>query len=440
MSSTLVFLFVVFLMPSLGASQDINTAAVVNQTPKFSELAVTAPHWQGRVIAKVHQSYVGWDVEIGDADNDGQNEILVTGCPDSRLYLFKKLNHRWQSRLLAENLAQREEGPGMGLVVKVVDLNADGRNELILGTGQEQAEPAFFYVMQTDGFTITRSLSSRPLLDTSAYTHNLAFGDVDKDGVMEVFSAYCGSGEVVRYDLDTQLATVQPSTIYQCTGSGEDSLLVDVDNDGSLEYITCNCYRQDKARVEIFEFDAVGKLVLPPRVVIHGFDGLGCFNCSTQVGDIDNDGRNELIVGWKTDPPQKKVNHGTILGYRVNRNGAHRIYTFAYKDKELDMGYFEKMMCVADADNDGDNDLVVTTRGEQRWGGGGLGHVFMFEVETSGEVKKTLLVNFAAGRADACWPAVGDADNDGRNEIVIATGRGHREKPGNSYVVLVEKE
>ena len=45
----------------------------------------------------------------------------------------------------------------MGLVVKVVDLNNDGNNEIILGTGQESGSlafsgsTAFFYVMQTDG-------------------------------------------------------------------------------------------------------------------------------------------------------------------------------------------------------------------------------------------------------------------------------------------------
>ena len=38
------------------------------------------------------------------------------------------------------------------------------------------------------------------------------------------------------------------------------------------------------------------------------------------------------------------------------------------------------------------------------------------------------------------WFEVGDADNDGENEIVLATGKGERREPGISYVVLVEKE
>jgi len=35
---------------------------------------------------------------------------------------------------------------------------------------------------------------------------------------------------------------------------------------------------------------------------------------------------------------------------------------------------------------------------------------------------------------------VGDVDNNGKNEIVLATGKGDRKKPGISYVVLIQKQ
>jgi len=387
--------------------------------------------------------YVGWDVEIGDADNDGKNEIVTTGCPDSRLYLFKKVAGTWQTRLLAEDLAHRSPKPGIGLAVRVVDLNMDGKNELILGTGQEEsspAEPAFFYILQTDGTKLTKQIFSRPTLNNSSYTHNLAVYDLDGDGVLETISAYCGSGEVVRYDTDKDLSQIQARKIYKCSASGEDSLIADVDNDGKVEYLTCNSYGKDQAKVEIFEFDEKGELVLPPRIVIDGTPEEKCFDCAVEAGDVDNDGNIELIVGWKTKPWQSGINNGTIIAYRVDNNQARPVYTFARNDKDLDLGYFEKMMCIADADNDGKNELVVSTRGEPLWKGAGLGHVIMFEVEFDGKIPRTLLVNFHQGKADACWPAVGDADNDGKNEIAIATGLGDRTRAGISAVVIVEKK
>ena len=73
----------------------------------FSDLggiAKIAPGWRGEIIAKTDQSYVGLDVEIGDADNDGKNEIVTASAPDSRLYLFKKTNKKWQSRIIADRL------------------------------------------------------------------------------------------------------------------------------------------------------------------------------------------------------------------------------------------------------------------------------------------------------------------------------------------------
>lgn len=41
---------------------------------KIKDIATIATGWRGEIVAKVDQSYVGWDVEISDADNDGQNE------------------------------------------------------------------------------------------------------------------------------------------------------------------------------------------------------------------------------------------------------------------------------------------------------------------------------------------------------------------------------
>lgn len=407
-----------------------------NNHKAIENIAVIAKGWRGEIIAKVDQSYVGWDVEIGDADNDGKNEILTTGCPNSRLYMSQKKGNKWKTTRVADNLAQ--SFPGMGLAVKIVDLNLDSKNEIILGTGQETGGTAFFYAFQLDGEKIVKNIFSRPNCNQSSYTHNLATYDLDGDGILEVISAYCGGGEIIRYDLNKSIKKIETRKLYQLSGSGEESLIADVDNDGKVEYITSNSYRHDAAKIEIFEFDENGELIIPPRIILEGFEGKGCFYASAIVGDVDNDGGNELIVGWKR---KRNINKATLLGYRVKET-ATPIYTFAYEDEHLDLAYFEKMMVVADADNDGLNELVVSTRGDEmaeKLTSKHLGHVFMYEVAPSTELTKTLLLNFNDNYVESSWVAVGDADNDGSNEIILATGKGDRTKIGNSYVVLVEK-
>jgi 6-phosphogluconolactonase (cycloisomerase 2 family) len=407
------------------------------ETAKFDEIAQTARGWQGEIIAEIDQSYAGWDVEIGDADNDGENEILTTGCPDSRLYLFKKSAGSWQPRLLDENLAK--SFPGMGLVVKVVDLNNDQKNEIIVGTGQETGGIARFYLFENTGKGINEKIFLQPECNTSSYTHEFGIYDLDGDGLKEVISAYCGGGEIIRYDIDKDLNTIKAEKIYQLSGSGEASAIADVDNDGKMEYIASNSYRAGKARVEIFEFDDNGDIIIPPRLVIDGFDGKACFYASLIIGDVDNDGKNELIIGWKQN---QKINKATLLGYHIDEN-VTPVFTFAYESDSLDMAYFEKMMAVADADNDGKNELIVSTRGDnqsENITSRHLGYVFMYKINDYGKITKTLLVDFNDDKAESSWLDVGDADNDGKNEIILATGKGDRTKKGTSYIVLLKKE
>ncbi|MEN8229416.1 MAG: VCBS repeat-containing protein [Bacteroidota bacterium] len=405
----------------------------------YPHMANTASGWHAKVIASIDQSYGGWDVEIGDADNDGKNEILITGCPDSKLAIIKKSDEKWYINILAEDLAQTKPDPGMGLVVKVVDLNSDGENEIILGTGQELGGPTWFYLFQTDGKKITKKTSSRPAWNSSSFTHNFAVKDLDGDGIKEVIAAYCGGGEIIRYDMDRELNHIDSRKLHQLSGSGEESMIADVDNDGEQEYLTSNSFRDKEAKVEIYEFDKTGELIIPARIILEGYDGHGCFYASMTVGDVDNDGSNELIVGWKEE---QKINKGTVLGYKID-SSAHKVYTFAHQDETLDMAYFEKMMEIADADNDGENELILSTRGDnisEFISSSHLGHLFMFKVDNSGAVSRELLVDFNEKYAGSSWLAVGDADDDGKNEIVLATGKGDRTKPGTSYVILVEKE
>jgi hypothetical protein len=408
-----------------------------NTENSFDKIASLASGWQGKIVTESNESYMGWDVEIGDADNDSKNEILTTGCPSSALHLSKLENGVWNTKMLRDNLA--ETFPGMGLAVKVTDLNGDGANEIILGTGQEGAGAgtAFFYSFSIENSVLKTLNISRPNCNESQYTHNLAPFDIDKDGTLEVISAYCGGGEIIRYDYTKDLKTVEARKIYHLSGSGEETLIADVDNDGEVELITSNSYRRDDASVEIFEFDVNGELSEKPRIVIDGYDNAKCFYASIIIGDVDNDGENEMVVGWKQ---KQKINKGTILGYKI-ADIAKPVYTFAYNEKALDMSYFEKMMVIADADNDGKNELLVSTRGDNQSEdiqSDHLGHVFMYSID-SGRIESELIVDLNEKYAESSWVDVGDADNDGKNEIVLATGKGDRTKLGKSYVLIVEK-
>jgi hypothetical protein len=405
---------------------------------RVSDLGVLAPGWEGEIVATVDQSYAGWDVEIGDADGDGQPEILTGSAPAGRVYLFRKRDGAWQSRRL---LDRDHGGSGMMLGVRVVDLDGDGVPEVLAGSGEYDDSTAALHVFHTDGERVTEMRSLRAAENTSSYTHGLATADLNGDGIQEVISAYCGHGEVIRYDVTPETGELRARKVLQLSGSGEEAQIADVDGDGRPELIVSNGFRDGEAKVQIHDFDPrTGDPIARPRVVLDGYDGRGAFYASLTVGDLDGDGRPELIVAWKGD---QDVNRTTLLAYHVSGTGAQVAYELAYEDPELDLAYFEKMMAIADIDGDGRAELYISTRGdgstediESRH----LGHVYMYQLTRGGEVRRGQIIDFDERLVQSSWLAVGDADGDGKPELVLATGRGDVRESGTSWVVALRKE
>ncbi|MCE9578846.1 MAG: VCBS repeat-containing protein [Deltaproteobacteria bacterium] len=408
----------------------------VREISRVEDLAQLAPGWDGEIVAQVPQSYAGWDVEIGDADGDGRPEILTGSAPDSRIYQFRKRAGGWDSRTLLDRAAG--DGAGIVLGVRIVDLDHDGTPEIIAGTGQDDGSVARLHVLRTDGERITQDHTLQAPENSSSYTHGLATADLDGDGVDEIVSAYCGHGEVIRYDVAPPGMAPHARKVLQLSSSGEDAILADVDGDGRKELIVSSSFRDDAARVEIHDLDpATGDPLPNPRVVIDRYDGHRAFYASLLVGDLDGDGAPELIVGWKA---QQDVNRATLLAYRIRGAHAEVAYVLSHEDQDLDLAYFEKTMAIADLDGDHRPELLVSTRGDGGSEGiasAHLGHVFRYTVGRDGDVRRELVLDFDQDLAESAWLAAGDADGDGRPDLVLATGKGDRTEPGTSWVIAL---
>jgi hypothetical protein len=416
-------------------------APVLGPPPRVTnvdELGMIAPGWTGEVIAVIDQSYAGWDVEIGDADADGRPEILTGSAPDSRVYRFDRQDGQWRSRVLADRMAHGDAGLVLG--AHIVDLDLDGRPEIVVGNGREDGEVASLTVLRDDGKETTLIDEYVAPSNTSSYTHGLAAGDVDGDGLVEVFSAYCGNGEVIRYKPAPTDMHMRSHKVLQLSGSGEDVWLADVDGDDHPELIVANGFRDSAARVEIYDLNESGEPIRPPRVVLDRYQGHSPFYVSIAVGDVDTDGRPELIVGWKL---RQTINRSSLVAYHIDGDSAEIAYVLADDDPELDLGYFEKMIAIDDVDGDGRNETIVSTRGdgisEGIWSAH-LGRVYRYDVDDDGAVRRQTLIDFDEDIAESSWIAVGDADGDDVAELVIATGRGNRVDPGWSFVLALRPE
>ena len=128
------------------------------------------------------------------------------------------------------------------------------------------------------------------------------------------------------------------------------------------------------------------------------------------IGDVDNDGLNEIAVSWGRHFSAFKWN-----GFRYKKIGMYVITT--------DEGWQSTLDCViGDCDNDGENEIVVT---------GGYSNPDIPEVLVLSWDGKEFIKESSwnpPGRKSVYFPWIADVDEDGENEIICG--------PDNELVVL----
>ena len=211
--------------------------------------------------------------------------------------------------------------------------------------------------------------------------------DIDNDGVLDVVAGISGIRTAELYIRDV----VNGSKYW---GTLSDTMFIsavkvgDVDNNGDNEIVVYLTKGHDyTGELRVYKYTS-GSLTLLGSMSIGNY----VMNQALQIGDFDNDGENEIVVGCD-------FYERAIYAYNFSVSGGFSLEWSDHIWSDV------RSVAIGDVDNDGDNELVVGTANWSAWD---------IRVYDNGSL---IWNDTPIPGSQFIYVTVGDVDNDGNNEI-----------------------
>ncbi|RLF61114.1 MAG: hypothetical protein DRN37_01560, partial [Thermoplasmata archaeon] len=310
---------------------------------------------------------------IGDADNDGLNELLIGGR-DGELHVMKwnAGTSTYEEQALLTEPGGSGDNPG-GFAIG--DVDNDGLNEIAV------AWDYHFSAFEWNGAAYVQ-IGTTWVGDGTDNTYDCFIGDFDDDGNNEVVLAddpYSGNPEITVLSWSNSKGDFVEKAYWDYPGTATTPMawVVDVDNDGSNEIICVPGY-------DLVVLDWNGASFTATTVDTFSYETYACV-----CGDANGNGIPEIAVGLHSPD-----------GYIYEWNGAlyENIWSATWPGEEAVI----EAVAIGDTDDDGYAEV-------------GFGTDLVHLVQWNGT---TYVEEATLPTAGMLAPlAIGDCDNDGKNEI-----------------------
>jgi hypothetical protein len=306
--------------------------------------------------------------------------------------------------LIANNFGQMftkiTSGPmvndgGDSRAVNWVDYDNDGDVDLFVTNGPQQGENNFFYENNGDG-TFTKITDIAITQDGKA-SDGSSWGDIDNDGDLDLFVAnWWGQPNLLYLNNGDKTFTFQQGILMTTESShSETGSWGDYDNDGFLDLYVCNSggdlknflYKNNGDG----SFSKINQSFLNQAFASRNVDWI----------DYNNDGWQDIFV-----TNENNQNENLYL------NNGDDTFTSATVPSLLQNGGSTAGSNWEDFDNDGDFDVLLVNWGNQR--------NQLYINNGDGTFTKLNEAPFTADVSNSFGSSVGDIDNDGDLDIIIA--------------------
>ena len=229
---------------------------------------------------------------VGDANNDGKNETVV-GMYDTtnELRMHENKSGKWVETNISDEPTSVES-------LAIGDANNDGKNEVVIGM-YDTTNEVRMYENKSGGWVETN------ISDTPTFVYSVAIGDANNDGKNEtVIGIASTTNELRMYEnksggwVETNISDVPNGVMSVSIG--------DVNNDARKEIVVTLTGVPSGNEVRMYENKSGGWI---------GTDVSGHLNNnvnSAAIGDPDNDGTNEIVIGIGSTDSKVRMYENTV--------------------------------------------------------------------------------------------------------------------------------
>ncbi|ARU02788.1 FG-GAP repeat domain-containing protein [Yoonia vestfoldensis] len=285
--------------------------------------------------------------------------------------------------------------------ILTADFNADGLLDIFVATSGYDTSPFIgerngIFLQSANGSFID---SSTNLPNVADNTHSATVGDINGDGFVDIYVGNIfNSGAILPYlllnsgDGSFVKLSLSPEIFDYTTGFAggnskkyTSSLFADVDNDSDIELILG---MDANSSSMILEFNATNNTFSVSKLLPSGYFGADTITLDIKAGDINNDGRVDLVLSQTTNNP---FYEGRALQILLQQENGDFVDISANSNFTINKPWIQTISLI-DIDKDGDLDIV---------GAANAGGIYVFHNDGSGVFSEANAGNAAFSDARA---------------------------------------